>query len=134
MNELTLVTGSALIEALHNGETGIVVPQRRDIYLKTVHIAGWIYRYNIEEISEHLADGDKLTLLREPTNKHDELAVKILDKEGEFLGYVPRNHNAVIARLMDIGKEFYAVLAPRESKEYEDPMNCFMRAKLYMRE
>ena len=133
MNELTVVTGSALIEALHNG-TPIAVPKRREIFLKTIHIAGWYFRENIYEIADTLSDGDRLTLQREPTNEHDELAIKILDKDGNMLGYVPRRNNAVIARLMDIGKEFYAVLAPREPEEGEDKMNCLMRAKIFMRE
>lgn len=133
MNELTVVTGSALIEALHNG-TPIAVPKRREIFLKTIHIAGWYFRENINEIAEKLSDGDRLTLQREPTNEHDELAIKILDKDGDMLGYVPRRNNAVIARLMDIGKDFYAVLAPREPEEGEDRMNCLMRAKIFMRE
>ena len=51
-----------------------------------------------------------------------------------MLGYVPRRNNAVIAQLMDIGKDFYAVLAPREPEKGEDKMNCLMRAKIFMRE
>ena len=100
MNELTVVTGSALIEALHNG-TPIAVPKRREIFLKTVYIAGWNYRGNIYDIAEKLSEGDRLTLQREPTNEHDELAIKILDKDGNMLGYVPRRNNAVIARLYE---------------------------------
>ena len=105
MNELTVVTGSALIEALHNG-TPIAVPKRREIFLKTVYISGWNYRENIYDIAEKLSDGERLTLQREPTNEHDEHAIKILDKDGNMLGYVPQQNNSVIAHLMDIGNSY----------------------------
>ncbi|MBR5089770.1 MAG: HIRAN domain-containing protein [Ruminiclostridium sp.] len=140
MNELTLITGSALIEALHNG-TPITVPERREIFLKTVYIAGWYYRENINEIAEGLKAGDRLTLRREPSNEHDALAIMVLDRHGNMLGYVPRYHNAVIARLMDAGKDFYAVLTPREPTEEEissgnvrDDMHYLMRIQIFMRE
>lgn len=139
MNELTVITGSALIEAIHNG-TPITVPERREIYLKTVYIAGWNYREDIEAAIEELKPGDRLTLCREPTNVHDELAIKVISPTGKMIGYVPRRHNAVIARLMDIGKDFYSILEPYEPEEGEETANAsddlykFMRMKIYMRE
>ena len=135
MNELTVTTGSSLIEAIHNG-TPITIPERREIYLKYVKIAGWNYREDIEAAFDELKPGTRLTLRREPTNEHDELAIKVLSPSGIMIGYVPRHNNAVIARLMDIGKDFYAVLTPRESVEnYERPqLYDFMYMKIYMRE
>lgn len=38
------------------------------------------------------ARGDRLTLVAEPTNKFDPLAVKIMKGE-HHIGYVPRTHN-----------------------------------------
>ena len=135
MNELTVTTGSSLIEAIHNG-TPITVPERREIYLKYVKIAGWNYRDDIEAAFDELEPGTRLTLRREPTNKHDELAIKVLSPSGIMIGYVPRRNNAVIARLMDIGKDFYAVLTPRESVENDErpQLYDFMYMKIYMRE
>ena len=135
MNELTVTTGSSLIEAIHNG-TPITVPERREIYLKYVHIAGWNYREDIEKAFDELEPGTRLTLRREPTNEHDELAIKVLSPSGIMIGYVPRHNNAVIARLMDIGKDFYAVLTPRESVENDErpQLYDFMYMNIYMRE
>ena len=139
MNELTVTTGSSLIEAIHNG-TPITVPERREIYLKYVRIAGWNYREDIENAFDELETGTRLTLRREPANEHDELAIKVLSPSGIMIGYVPRYNNAVIARLMDIGKDFYAVLTPRESIDSDEsgsfPSNLhdFMYMKIYMRE
>ncbi len=135
MNELTVTTGSSLIEAIHNG-TPITVPERREIYLKYVKIAGWNYREDIEAAFDELEPGTRLTLRREPTNEHDELAIKVLSPSGIMIGYVPRRNNAVIARLMDIGKDFYAVLTPHESVENDErpQLYDFMYMKIYMRE
>ena len=135
MNELTVTTGSSLIEAIHNG-TPITVPERREIYLKYVKIAGWNYREDIEAAFNELEPGTRLTLRREPTNEHDELAIKVLSPSGIMIGYVPRRNNAVIARLMDIGKDFYAVLTPRERVENDErpQLYDFMYMKIYMRE
>ena len=135
MNGLTVATGSSLIEAIHNG-TPITVPERREIYLKYVHIAGWNYREDIENAFDELEPGTRRTLRREPANEHDELAIKVLSPSGIIIGYVPRRNNAVIARLMDIGKDFYAVLTPRESVENDErpQLYDFMYMKIYMRE
>ena len=52
-----------------------------------------------------------------------------------MLGYVPRRNNTVIARLMDIGKEFYAVLSPFEPDGgQENDLHYKMYAKIFMRE
>jgi hypothetical protein len=44
-----------------------------------------------------------LVLVREPVNPHDEDAIAI-HRAGRRIGYIPRRHNAVLARLLDAGK------------------------------
>jgi hypothetical protein len=51
--------------------------------------------------------------MREPDNQHDELAIKVLLNE-YLLGYIPRDCNEVIARLMDAGKKFNALVVELE--------------------
>lgn len=46
--------------------------------------------------------GDRLTLVREPDNPHDPLAVRI-EWRGVKLGYVPRRENREIAARLDRG-------------------------------
>ena len=46
--------------------------------------------------------GDKLALIREPENPHDPKAVRV-EWQGHKLGYVPRDDNVDLARLMDNG-------------------------------
>jgi hypothetical protein len=59
--------------------------------------------------------GTPLALQREPDNTLDALAIEVfwLAVAGERvkLGYVPRKHNLVLARLMDAGKELTARLS-----------------------
>ena len=45
------------------------------------------------------------------------LAIIIHNQTGEKLGYVPREKNEVVARLMDAGKMVFGVL---EEKEWRD--------------
>lgn len=51
---------------------------------------------------EAMAVGDALTLVREPDNPHDPLAVKVLWR-GHHLGYLPRAENSAVAEAMDQG-------------------------------
>ena len=51
--------------------------------------------------------GDRLTLTREPQNKHDPLAIRV-EWQGQQIGYVPRRENGDIARLMDHGVPVFA--------------------------
>lgn len=41
---------------------------------------------------------------RENNNEHDELAIMILTRNSDKLGYVSRSKNEVLTRLMDSGK------------------------------
>jgi hypothetical protein len=56
--------------------------------------------YNDNEVIE-------LTLEREPDNKYDSKAIKVLHK-GDFLGYIPAALNAPIQEAMDQGVPYYA--------------------------
>tara|TARA_B100000242_G_C42931632_1_gene432062 strand:- start:536 stop:847 length:312 start_codon:yes stop_codon:yes gene_type:complete len=47
---------------------------------------------------ESLTEGDILTLERDPENKYDSNAVKILNSEGEMIGFVPKEFNSAIVR------------------------------------
>jgi len=57
----------------------------------------------------------KLELKREPQNEYDHFAIA-LHFEKHKIGYIPRDKNEVIARLMDAGKNFFATI---QAKEWE---------------
>lgn len=73
------------------------------------HIAGYQHHAG-PRLEEELASGQPLALVREPDNPHDRLAVRI-EWNGEKLGYVPRAHNAEIARRLDAGERLVARIA-----------------------
>ncbi|MFR4253483.1 MAG: HIRAN domain-containing protein [Weissella confusa] len=53
----------------------------------------------------------QVDLVRDPTNAHDENAILVLYK-GTKLGYLPKNNNKILARLMDGGVKLQAEVNP----------------------
>jgi hypothetical protein len=58
--------------------------------------------YEGKAVWQNMKVGDKLALIREPENPHDPKAVRV-EWHGHKLGYVPRDDNVDLARLMDNG-------------------------------
>ena len=86
--------------------------EQRILVLKT-GIAG--LQFNIENEDEQAAlnvitPGTELILFREPENEHDEWAIAVYLTEEDKLGFISRFKNETIARLMDVGKKFIAVV------------------------
>ena len=103
-NELTIVKDNWL--DLADRLKDLPVPFQQDIFLLECHVAGTMH---IDDVILKAWDilGGKVTTLalkREPDNENDNLAIRVETAEGEKLGYVPRKHNAILARLMDAGK------------------------------
>jgi HIRAN domain-containing protein len=78
------------------GENGAVL-----IRIQQVPLAGFQYHAG-KVVWEQLAEGDALTLTREPDNRHDPQAVRVSWREVQ-LGYLPRSDNAAVAAAMDQG-------------------------------
>lgn len=64
-------------------------------------IAGFQY-HSGEILWPNLAAGDELTLVREPDNRHDTLAIAI-HWHGQRIGYIPHLANRALARRLDAG-------------------------------
>ena len=62
-------------------------------------IAGYQF-YEGESVEHQLKPGDSLKLNAESDNPHDEFAVEILTKDNVKLGYVPKNDNKALSRLL----------------------------------
>ena len=120
---IELLTGSF-------GENGLPLPYVQEIFLMKCHIAGTSYRENIKEVEKGLQEKDLLVFKRETDNRYDKLAILILDTKGQKLGYVPRDRNEVIARLMDAGKLIFGKL---ERKEWRDDW-LKVDIRVYMRD
>ncbi len=67
-------------------------------------IVGTCFREDPFELTAGLKEGDALKLVREPENRYDTRAIKVLNPDGMHIGYVPRSKNEVISNLMDAGK------------------------------
>jgi hypothetical protein len=120
------------ILALINGafdRQGLPMPFTREIFLIETQMAGTSH-VPIKEIEPGLKEGDCLVFKREPENEHDELAIRICDTEGHKLGYIPREKNEVLARLMDAGKLVFGKLC--EKDWHEEWLR--IQLKVYMRE
>ena len=72
--------------------------------------------YAVAKVWNEIRPGDRLTLTREPDNRHDRNAVRV-DWHGQQLGYVPRAENRAVARALDAGEKLEA----RVSKLRNDP-------------
>lgn len=89
-------------------ENLLLRPFSRDIELMQTEVAGCRYRENIKEALKALKEGDRMTLIREPSNSYDVRAIMVMGPDESFLGYIPRRKNEVLAALMDAGKFLYA--------------------------
>lgn len=93
-----------LASLIGNHDLGdLIQPLKREIYLFDTRIAGTTHLAD-QTVLDVVKVDDELTLRREPDNAYDEMAILIFYKDGRKLGYIPRVHNLVFARLMDGGK------------------------------
>lgn len=107
----------------------LAAPFAKEIFLIETHVAGTSF-VPIREIEPTLAEGDTLVLRREPGNEHDPLAILILSGQGRKVGYVPRDRNEILARLMDAGKLIFARL---EGKQWKGDW-LRIKARVFMRD
>lgn len=97
--------------------------KKKEIQIKVLETAVAGMGFHVEDIEEEenlqeLVPGTELKLYREPDNEYDEWAIAVYYGEDDLLGYVTRYKNEPIARLMDCGKKFIAVVdEPRMIKQ-----------------
>lgn len=108
---------------------------RLTVLLKGEAVNGHAY-YDHDAVRNDLRPGARLTLVREPSNPHDPLAVEVIaegvtapagsGRVAAKLGYVPRASNEAVARLMDAGADVRAVY----DGERADELNWSRSARL----
>lgn len=118
MGDLVKSGESGLVGLLHgaNGEISIPKPFEQDIFLFDTYVAGTTHIEGIEELEPHLLEDDRLEFFREPDNQYDKQAIVIKTVDGVKIGYVPRQDNAIFARLMDAGKLLFGKITSKEKK------------------
>ena len=107
-----------LVSYIHNGNGKLDLPElfKEDVFLFDTYISG------INEFADSVGGhalperGERLNLFREQGNKYDENAVVIKNQRGEIMGYIPRQSNAVFAKLMDAGKELFCKVSAVEHR------------------
>lgn len=87
--------------------------KERQILVLETGLAGLQHHIENEEEQrriDELTPGTALLLFREPENEHDEWAIAVYITDDDKLGYISRFKNETIARLMDAGKKFIAIV------------------------
>ena len=98
-------------------------PKENKLLVLKTGIAG--VKFHIENEEENTAlneitPGTELKLFREPDNEYDEWAVAVYLTDDDKIGYISRFKNETIARLMDAGKKFIAVVDEQTERENTD--------------
>lgn len=84
------------------------MPFGQTVFLAKCHLAGTAEIDDMLVKTRSVKAGTQLLLKRMPTNAQDARAVAAMTADGVIVGYVPRRHSAVMARLMDAGKALSA--------------------------
>jgi hypothetical protein len=90
---------------------------RREIELVQTFIAGTGY-YDAARAMADLAEGQRLTLRRQPGNPHDQKAIEVYSARGSKLGYVPRVDNSALSALLDDGRQLHARITTLRPDNY----------------
>jgi len=124
--EIIRIDDSNIVSIINSWKTGLEVgkPFSRQIYLISASIAGLFYVEDIHDLLDMIKLESKLRFVREPDNKHDELAILVKDQNDNKLGYIPREKNPILARLMDAGKHIYGTV--KEINNDDSYMNVEM--------
>ena len=104
---------TGLLAALSSGAISIDVMPKEILVLECL-VAGTSFR-KLETVEPELRSEVKLNCKREGDNEHDKFAIGLWFNDTK-VGYIPRDKNEVIARLLDAGKTFFAII---QAKEWE---------------
>lgn len=83
----------------------------KKVFFQECHVAGRLY-HDADEVWNELKVGTRLSLVRDSDNRYDCDAVAIVytrpterpeEAEDFLLGYLPREENEIIARLLEMG-------------------------------
>jgi hypothetical protein len=113
-NEIIKLTPE-LLALIGSGGVDALAPFSREIYLLDIVVAGTTFCTEMDKLEPELLPETVLKMIRQPQNKHDELAIGIYFNSIR-VGWVPMEHNEVISRLMDAGKAFFCRIESTKRK------------------
>lgn len=102
LSRLTISLALALWLAAARGES-------IRLLIQSSPLAGAQY-HALAEVWPQLKVGDRLTLVREPENRHDPRAIRV-EWQGRKLGYLPRAENRAASAALDQGERLVARIA-----------------------
>ncbi len=108
--------GTGIVELIKSNKDGLALPFTNEIHLLKTKVAGTTHVENIKEISQKLFEGSLLTFYRETKNEYDNNAIAIHTQDNNKIGYVPKDKNDIISKLLDGGKNIYAKISDMEWK------------------
>jgi hypothetical protein len=115
----------ALLVAIKKGGTSSLQLFAKDILVLQCIVAGTSFT-KTNNFKTQLQLQDEVTLVRESKNKYDDMAIQ-LQWKSKKIGYIPRDQNQVIARLMDAGKQFKAILTNIELNYVELSVDIYLK-------
>ena len=110
-NESLIKVNPGLLSALSKGNFSLDVFAREIMVLQCL-IAGTSFR-KLDKVQDDLKETVRLEMKREGNNEFDQFAVALWFQNTK-VGYIPKDKNEVLARLMDAGKQFYATIHAKE--------------------
>lgn len=115
MSDIIKIDDNNIINILSN-KNGLDIgkPFSQEIFLIDVHIAGTTHIDNMDVLEPKLIERTEVQFFREPNNQYDSKAIVVKDKEGNKLGYIPKDKNEILSRLMDAGKLLYGKVKTKE--------------------
>lgn len=94
------------------------VEQDKDYKVTHKFFIAGVRFHELNSVIDEIAEGNKLTLIPEPSNKFDPNAVKI-EYQGFMLGYVPKRISSEVVAMIEVGKEVKCILT--ELNKNADP-------------
>lgn len=110
-NESLIKVNPGLLSALSKGNFLPDVFAREILVLQCL-VAGTSFR-KLDKVQDDLKETVRLEMKREGDNEFDQFAVALWFANTK-VGYIPKDKNEVLARLMDAGKQFYATIHAKE--------------------
>lgn len=132
----TAAADAAAMTCLHQSGVGLADLFSRDILLLHTPVAGLMFTDHFREHAAETKKCDPVSLVLEPDNPADPMAILVRDRQGRNLGYIPRVKNEALFHLMDAGKYLFgtvtggtigAMTNPKDTPWVEIDIDVFMK-------